>query len=172
MHAFYIANTANQDICKDLALTPQGKSQLDYIDQVMTHFFNLEPQDKFRRLEEEKRLLANGVNGSFLSGYDENSEGAQTGGKNEYSDVIQSDNMNYEYDDEEEDEEDDDEKEFVPPKSVMKKAKTPRKSLEKDLNSSESGNSDGSEVVNTKKRKYDEMKVSQHFNKRPCDTCQ
>ncbi len=166
-----IANISIQDICKDLALTPQGKSQADYIDRVMTHFFNLEPQDKFRRLEEEKRLQANGVNGSFLSGYDETSDGGAKGGaKLEYSDLMQSDNMNYDYEDEEEDEEDDDEKEFVPPKSVMKKAKTPRRSLEKDLNSSESSGSEDSEVINAKKRKYDEMKVSHSVKKLTLDT--
>lgn len=154
------ANTLIQDICKDLALTPQGKSQTDYVDCVMAHFFNLEPQDKLRRLEEEKRLQANGSNGSFLSGYDENSDGAKGGAKHEFSDLLQSDNMNYEYEDDEEDDEDDDEKEFVPPKSVMKKAKTPRKSLEKDLDSSGSDSSEDSAVINAKKRKYDEMKVS------------
>jgi hypothetical protein len=164
------ANLSIQDISKDLALTPQGKSQTDYIDCVMAHFFNLEPQDKFRRLEEEKRLQANGVNGSFLSGYDESSEGAKGGSKLEYSDLLQSDNMNYEYEDDEEDDEDDDEKEFVPPKSVMKKAKTPRKSVEKDLNSSESGSSEDSEVINAKKRKYDEMKVSLGVKKMTRDT--
>lgn len=165
------ADISLQDICKDLALTPQGKSQADYLDRVMTHFFNLEPQDKFRRLEEEKRLQANGSNGSFLSGYDESSEGGAKGGaKLEYSDVLQSDNMNYDYDDEEEDEEDDDEKEFVPPKSVMKKAKTPRRSLEKELNSSESDGSEDSEVINAKKRKYDEMKVRYSIKKLTRDT--